>query len=565
MKGPGKNYFSIVIMVTIMNLIAAAIFDFILLPPLLPHDVSLEQVSSIRHSTAAAFFVIGTIVSLLAVYLVNRLSGVTGLFQEILDSIGRPLLILDENKRYILINTEAERILGLSRARDIGLNVDEEIERSSLPPESPVASREVIIRHGRSYHVTEQLLPPSVNPTAGRWLIVLDDVGELATLRKSVYHVEHDLAIISANTEQISAASQSLFNGATKQAGSLSAINTSLDQFSKRIHGNTEAASKGSQIAAQAKEAAERSGSEIAHALSAMTDVQDVGIRIARIVKLIDDIAFQTNLLALNAAVEAARAGRQGKGFAVVADEVRNLAGRSAKAAKDTAVMVEDVTERIGNASAYISRLEEILNNIMQDAMRMADSSTLASEISVEQASAILQVTRELGEMSDITQSTKADAEKTFSSVKDLAQQIEDLKERFSKLELSSSDSVTSDLEDVDIFQQLPTGLGMPVENDSDTGYSAGDAFYDDDESYDDSGMDYDDDSGVDDDDDDFAEEDEDTPFKRMAALRREIQRSKKTANLADGPTEYSTTADGDRIVKPNQSIQLDDTDFGRY
>jgi len=40
---------------------------------------------------------------------------------------------------------------------------------------------------------------------------------------------------------------------------------------------------------------------------------------IAKIVMVIEGIAFQTNILALNAAVEAARAGEAGMGFAVVA------------------------------------------------------------------------------------------------------------------------------------------------------------------------------------------------------------------------------------------------------
>ena len=100
--------------------------------------------------------------------------------------------------------------------------------------------------------------------------------------------------------------------------------------------------------------------------MKAMNNINSISNEISKIIKTNDDIAFQTNILALNAAVEAARAGAQGKGFAIVADEVRNLANKSAGAAKNTAMLIENSIEAEENGSKITKTIEQALQNVVK-------------------------------------------------------------------------------------------------------------------------------------------------------------------------------------------------------
>ena len=562
--------------ILVYELIVAALVYFIVLPVLVPAPgADPGAFAGLNLYYALILFLVGASGSVVAVLAIMFFSYNEKYFQELADSIRMPAMIVDAENRYALLNREAERVVNLRRDRDIGKSADPRIvnaiSNGNANPE--LLNPRAVVEFGqRHFQVVDNPLPDRGAVAGGRQRVVmLRDVTNQMRIKETIRELNQTMRVLNANTIKISNSAVSLSQGATEQATSLTAITSSMSEFSRKIQGSSESAAKGTQLAAQAREAAERSGGEIANALSAMTDVQDAGIRIARIVKLIDDIAFQTNLLALNAAVEAARAGRQGKGFAVVADEVRNLAGRSAKAAKDTASMVEDVTERIGNASAYISKLEEMLRNIMQDAIRMADSSASASATSSEQATGILHVNQELGQMNSVTQSTMSAAEQTATAVEILTRQVETLKRKLDELTKefalqNEDDPYAKHGPGINLLDE-PAAFGDRSRThsyldgndfrDSDGGFSSGE----------DRGSDW-----------DLAAELGESTSSLASLLRPSVHEqgyesypTKRGTSegifseALNGRGQFTKTADGDRIVKPNQNILLDDSEFGRY
>ena len=86
-----------------------------------------------------------------------------------------------------------------------------------------------------------------------------------------------------------------------------------MEQMTAIVKNNADNAAQSQQLAAAAREQAERGGTVVGSAVAAMSEINAASKKIADIIGVIDEIAFQTNLLALNAAVEAARAGEQGR------------------------------------------------------------------------------------------------------------------------------------------------------------------------------------------------------------------------------------------------------------
>src|SRR3546814_1559543 len=90
---------------------------------------------------------------------------------------------------------------------------------------------------------------------------------------------------------------------------SLEETAASMHQITATVKQNADNAEEANRLATTARDTAEKGGSVVQDAVSAVSRIEESAQKITDIVGLIDEIAFQTNLLALNASVEAARAG----------------------------------------------------------------------------------------------------------------------------------------------------------------------------------------------------------------------------------------------------------------
>ena len=172
------------------------------------------------------------------------------------------------------------------------------------------------------------------------------------TLQKLAGGMAQRAGEVANAASQISASSHSLAQGASEQAASLEETSASTEEIASITRQNADHASEVAGLMQQSEQGGLEVNQTLDRMVAKMKEIDASSNKIARIIKVIDEIAFQTNILALNAAVEAARAGEAGLGFAVVADEVRNLAQRCAQAARDTAALIEESieTSRDGNA-----------------------------------------------------------------------------------------------------------------------------------------------------------------------------------------------------------------------
>jgi len=239
---------------------------------------------------------------------------------------------------------------------------------------------------------------------------------------------------VAAASEQLSSASQQLAEGTSEQASAIEETSATLEETASMVSQNTEHTREAAQLSKKAMLSAEKGNQEMSSMMRSMEELKKSSDQIAKIIKVIDGIAFQTNILALNAAVEAARAGEAGMGFAVVAEEVRNLAQRSAQAAKDTAVIIENNIDLAENGYQVSIKVHETLGEIVAESKIISELMEEITAASQEQTQGISQINKAISQMEQVVQQNAASAEETAAASAELTSQAENIKDIIANL-----------------------------------------------------------------------------------------------------------------------------------
>jgi methyl-accepting chemotaxis protein len=253
--------------------------------------------------------------------------------------------------------------------------------------------------------------------------------GSMSTLRNLVAQINESARAISNAASDISEGNQNLNKRTQEQSSALEETSASLEEMTATVKQNAANATQANQLAAGARDAAEKGGQVVGSAVGAMTAITESSKKVADIIGVIEQIAFQTNMLALNAAVEAARAGDQGRGFAVVAAEVRNLAQRSAAAAKEIKGLIQDSAEKVDQGAKLVNRSGETLQEIVGSVKKVSDIVGEINAASDEQATGIDQINSAVTSMDKSTQQNAAMVEEAAAAAESMNEQARALAE----------------------------------------------------------------------------------------------------------------------------------------
>ncbi len=232
---------------------------------------------------------------------------------------------------------------------------------------------------------------------------------------------------IRTDASEIDNSNHNLASRTEEQASALQQTAASMEEIKTTVSNNAENARQANVLSHQARSAADNGSAVMVNVVSTMDKISQSARKISEINGVIDGIANQTNILALNAAVEAARAGEQGRGFSVVASEVRNLAARSADAAKEINLLINESVKNVDDGARLIEDAGKTMQEIVTSVTHVSNIMQEITQASEEQSTGVAQIAMAVNEMDLATQQNATMVEESSVITQNMNQNAREL------------------------------------------------------------------------------------------------------------------------------------------
>jgi len=208
----------------------------------------------------------------------------------------------------------------------------------------------------------------------------------------------------------------------TEQAAAVSESASAIEEMVASIQAVTGALSKNAEHVKDLQVASKVGHEGINDVVADIRGIAKESESLLEINSVMQNIASQTNLLSMNAAIEAAHAGDSGRGFAVVAAEIRKLAESSGAQSKTIGAVLKTIKSSIDkitkSTETVLNRFEQIDGGIKT----VADQERSVLNAMEEQRYGSTKILRAIGEVSNITERVKTDAQQMIEKHQAVAQ-----------------------------------------------------------------------------------------------------------------------------------------------